>query len=338
MKSFKIFSITMMLAMCAGFIACSDDDEEEIVAEETPSPTMEEEYSDNFFSIEGASFHEGNLPEATSEEEIGNVSYNDRALSGGMNFIVVNSEKAYQKFYVGIEGKEGYWEYNPNTSRSSSTIYTIPIMYGTDYNQDLVMVIIGVDENGNITVHYIFTVTHVDSESGDININLTFSTPKDVDLHLYTPSGKHIYYGERGGTTTINGEQVSYGLDHDSNPACRLDYLNNENIYIPAELVENGEYRVEVDLYSNCSRAYDCSWAVITRYKGNIIPNELSGYNNPAMGTYEANAYNGDHTTIMKFTITDADNAAKPQNISPMNFTPRGVTAAELNKIEYEAD
>ncbi len=344
MEKLKYLSLVLAVALCAGFVACSDDDEDTgIVPEgqpEQPETSVIDEYTANFFSIEGASFHEGSLPEPTTDEEIGSVSYNDRALTGGMNFIVINSEKQYQKFYIGVDGQDGYWEYNPNSMRSSTTYYTIPIMYGTGYNQDLSMVIIGVDENGNVSVQYIFNVTHVESESGDLNINLTFSTPKDVDLHLITPSGNEIYYGNRGGVIEVGDQSVSYGLDHDSNPACNLDYLNNENIYIPAELVENGEYRVVVNLYSNCTSAYDCSWAVVTRYKGNIIPNELEGWNNPATGTYAANAYRGDRTTIMKFTITEAktDVEENIRSLSAKRFTPRELTDAELEKIEFEAE
>ena len=322
--------------MGMGFTACSDDDDDEVVQEE-PQSNAVEDYTNNYFSIEGADFHEGSMPEATTEEEMGTVSYNDRALTGGMNFIVVNSDKNFQKFLVGIEGQDGYWEYNPNDGRAGSSTYTIPVIYGSGYNQDIFMVIIAVDEQGNVFIH-IFKVSHVDSESGDININLTFSTPKDVDLHLYTPSGNHIYYGDRGGSVTINGETVTYGLDHDSNPACNIDNLNNENIYIPAELVENGEYRVVVDMYANCSYSYDCSWAVIARYKGNIIPNELDGWNNPAMGTYAASCGNHDLTTIMKFTITDAENNSDGRSAKTYSVTPRSVTDAELNKIEFEKD
>ncbi len=328
MKKIKFMVMLLMATMAFGFTACSDDEDEKSKADQ---------YAENLFSIENATFIEGNMPEATSAEPLQGVTYNASALTGGMNFIVINGEKEYQKFYIGAEGSDGYWEYVPNASRAGSTIYTIPIMYGTGFNNDITMVIIGVDADGNISVHYIFDVQHVESQSGDLNINLTFSTPKDVDLHLYTPSGKHIYYGDRGGQVEIGDSTYTYGLDHDSNPGCSIDNLNNENIYIPAELVENGEYRVVVNLYENCTSAYDCSWAVITRYKGNIIQNETEGFGNPATGNYAATAGRGDHTTVMTFTIDDVPES-RSVNTRNLKITPRELTDAERMKIEFEED
>ncbi len=327
MKKLNLLGIIMVLLMGLNFVSCSSDDDKSSVSDE---------YSEDLFSIEGAIFHEGDLPEATTTNEIEGVSFNDRALSGGMNFIVVNSETVYQKFYVGTADSDGYWEYVPNQSRANNrTIYSIPIMYGTNYNKDITMVLIGVDDEGNVTVQYQFDVTFVDSQSGDININLTFSTPKDVDLHLYTPSGEHIYYGNRGGNITIGDEVVAYGLDHDSNAGCSLDYLNNENIFIPEELVENGEYRIVVDLWGNCTNEYETSWAVIARYKGNIIENELTGWSNPATGTYAANAQSDDMTTVMTFTISDAKESRSAKSFES---TPRKLTNAEKAKIEFALD
>lgn len=327
MKKLNLFGVIMMLVIGINFASCSSDDD---------NSSASEEYSEDLFAIEGATFHEGELPEATTTDEIEGVSFNNRALSGGMNFIVINGDKAYQKFYVGTTDSDGYWEYIPSQSRSNTTnLYSIPIMYGTNYNKDITMVLIGVDEEGNVTVQYQFDVTFVDSESGDININLTFSTPKDVDLHLYTPSGEHIYYGHRGGNVTIGDETIAYGLDHDSNAGCSLDYLNNENIYIPEELVENGEYRVVVDLWGNCTNEYATSWAVVTRYKGNILNNELSGWTNPATGTYAADARSGDMTHVMTFTISDAKEARSAKSYK---ITPRELTEAEKAKIEFALD
>lgn len=327
MKKLSVLGLLLVLVLGLGFYSCSSDDD---------SASPSESYSSELFTIDNAVFHNGAMPEATTDDEIDGVSYNDRALTGGMNFIVINDDKAYQKFYIGVKGVDGYWEYVPTQSRANDVVvYTIPIMYGTNYNKDITMVIIGVDEEGNVTVEYELDITYVDSERGDLNINLTFSTPKDVDLHLYTPSGKHIYYRNRGGSVEIGDSVYSYGLDHDSNPACSLDYLNNENIYIPEELVENGEYRVVVDLYANCTKEYATSWAVIARYKNNIIQNELEGYENPATGTYAANASSGDMTTIMKFTITDANEV---RSTRAYKVTPRELTEAEQAKVDYEME
>lgn len=303
--------------------------------------TQEEEFSDEFFSVEDADFHNSELIEGTDDSDPLEISANQGALAGGMNFINIKSIKEYKTFELSVKNRKGYWSVVPDVQTSSAGYfnYVIHIAYGIYFNDDMSMRIVGVQENGNRSVGYDVDFNYVESKSGDLNINLTFSKPKDVDLHLYTPSGEHIYYGQRGGSVSIDGETISYGLDHDSNPGCNLDYLNNENIYIPAQLVENGTYTVVVDMYSNCSTSYDCEWSVVARYKDKIVPNELSAYTNPASGVYPASCGNGDHTQVIKFTITDANTSGRmsiPSLKKMPGFKNRALTDDEQWKVEIE--
>lgn len=95
------------------------------------------------------------------------------------------------------------------------------------------------------------------------------------------------------------------GLDIDSNAGCYIDGVNNENIVIPEELLEVGEYRVEVDMWSNCDPSISTEWMVAARYKGNLLPNLLPEKGNPVSGVYPVGAPSGDHTEVMKFKITE---------------------------------
>jgi hypothetical protein len=81
--------------------------------------------------------------------------------------------------------------------------------------------------------------------TGDVQININWNTPNDVDLHVIDPTGFEIFYGQpsspSGGT-----------LDLDSNAACYIDGVNNENIYWPEDGAPAGEYTVRADLWASC--------------------------------------------------------------------------------------
>ena len=266
---------------------------------------------DDYFTIENAEFHEGSFPESTDGSEFGTVTLNSQALSGGMNFITIRTERNYKTFYIGIEGINGYLAYTPSepTWDGQNYVYTylIPVYFSIKFNRDIIICICGETEDGEISKTHKGNVTYVESQSGDLNINLTFTTLKDVDLHLLLPDGTRIYYGNRGGT---NEDGESYGLDHDSNAACHIDGLNNENIFIPASLVTDGTYRVFVDLYSNCDPSEGpTNWSVAARYKGEFVANELNEGRNPVNGFYTADAHNGDMTEVIRFTLTSVNNS-----------------------------
>jgi len=78
-----------------------------------------------------------------------------------------------------------------------------------------------------------------------VQVNVTWNTATDVDLHVVEPSGNEVYYGA---TTSSTGGQ----LDQDSNPACSLDNRNAENIRWNNS-APNGTYIVRVDYWSACA-------------------------------------------------------------------------------------
>ena len=266
----------------------------------TPTANALEE----ILTIEGATYHEGAMPAATTTDQITGVNFNARALQGGSNFVTINSDVTYTKFYVSIKGVPGYYEYVPTATTRASIYYVIPLLFAETYNDNTTFYVSGEEEDGDITEPYEGEISFEDTQIGDLNVTLTFDQLKDVDLHLYTPSGNHIYYAARGGSYTLtDGSTVSYGLDHDSNAACNIDGLNNENIFIPAELIEAGTYTVVVDMYSNCApQNAPTNWSVIVRYQGQAIVPTFGA--NPVSGTYATNCGNGDMTTVMKFQLT----------------------------------
>lgn len=312
------------------FTSCSDDDK---------GPESKSELEDKYFTIENATYSESSMPEATSTSTIDGLTINNQALSGGMNLITIISQETYRKFFIGVEGVEGHFIYTPQSTDDMSGYhsYTIPVMYSTNYDQDITMAVSAETAEGKITIATKAPVSFVESKTGALDIKLVFSNAKDIDLHLIMPSGAEIYYGNRGGNVELaDGSVISYGLDHDSNAACYIDNLNNENIYIPAELIENGTYTVKVNMYSNCDASIPTSWSIVARYKGELISNE-SGHN-PASGVYPEGAGRGDHTEVMTFTITDGainlDNAMAASCIK--SIKPIKHSEMDLFKIDND--
>lgn len=339
MKKRFLFSMMIMAVFAIGFTASDNEDKQNGQNPEQPLSELEQ----NWMTIDGASFTDGTFPTPTIPGVIEGLTINTQALQGGGNIITVTTAKAYVQFYVGVVGVPGYLVYTPKESEQVPDAaglyhYTIPVKYSTniDITISITMLISAKEDTGDVTQPYEAIVKFVDSqyEAGELTLNMTFNNEKDVDLHLWMPSGKHIYYGDRGGTVTIDGQEVTFGLDKDSNAGCNIDGLNNENIVIPAPLVENGTYRVVVDMYANCDTSIPTSWMVLARYKGQLIT--VNTGSNPALGVYPIGAPNGDMTNIMEFTITDGaiNPVSAPSRAAALKFVPTPLSDMDQMKLE----
>ncbi len=340
MKKNFVFLGLVLLGFVAIVMPSCDKSDEETNDIANGTQTVPNELQDKYFTVENATYVAGELPASTGDVGIEGITYNEKALQGGMNFFSINSKEELSKVYLGMEGIAGYYEIDVVQSNRSQTraeehyyTYLINVSYAIEFQENITMLICVKTVDGKISQTHEAPVEYVTSLSGDLNINLVFNNEKDVDLHLYTPDGTHIYYGNRGGTyTNSNNEEVYFGLDHDSNPGCSIDGLNNENIVIPEELIQNGTYSVRVDMFSNCNSSIATLWSLVVRYKGNLVLNELEGKSNPVSGEYPIGAGNDDMTEVMRFTINNGTRAAAMSEMP--NITPFKLTDAELLKIQ----
>lgn len=95
--------------------------------------------------------------------------------------------------------------------------------------------------------------------SGDIQVNVSWDTVADVDLHVFSPTGEHVYFGD---TLADSGGN----LDLDSNIGCGASSdERNENIVWPTGTAIDGDYRVQVNLFGS-----DCGFPV-TNYRVVVI-------------------------------------------------------------------
>ena len=97
-----------------------------------------------------------------------------------------------------------------------------------------------VDTNGTVGPFLAVTFNVIRVGTGDVQVTLSWDTDSDVDLHVVDPSGEEIFYGNR--------ESASGGmLDLDSNAACTIDGVQNENITWSIGAAPQGTYIVRVD-------------------------------------------------------------------------------------------
>lgn len=326
------FSYATLALAALTFASCSDDDDDV-----KNVSTLEQDY----FSIENAEYVAHDIPDATISEPLHGIDMSDQVMNGAMNYITVVTEQKVSKFFIGIKGVDGHFEYQPDElsaeADESYRSYVIPVMMSQTYTGNSTVVLSGMLENGDVTIPVENDLYYIETMPGAIEVKLAFSNSKDIDLHLYTPSGEHIYYANRGGIFTDElGNQISYGLDVDSNAGCYIDNINKENIYIPEELVEEGTYKVVVNMYSNCYPSIATNWSIVARYHGKLL-NPVTG-TNPVSGMYLVRAGNGDMTTVMTFEISNKGSKSKANIKSKWNFTPTPLTEADKNKIEFSMD
>lgn len=344
----KRINFALVMAMLSiTLFSCSKDNGEE------DNQTIVEEFSRKFFSAEKAEFRNEALPQPTVSQPI-QATMNERVLAGGQNFITISSPVELAKVNVSMDGQEGYWEI-PVTPITRADVYSYRFVLdmGTELAQDVSLQISGVTPNGDITPAVKCEVKYVESLSGDLAINLTFSNEKDVDLHVVTPYGYHIFYRDRGLTDRAAMEEkmqqmredpdfnwedfdsdefeaqfLMFGLDHDSNAGCSIDKLNNENIVFNEKYVCDGKYTIYLDMYENCDFNSDpTSWGVAVRYQGNLVNSGISVGSNPANGVFPANEpsnYGSDDVNKLKYKVIEFE------------LTGTGKTADEVAKAIEE--
>ena len=113
----------------------------------------------------------------------------------------------------------------------------------------------------------------------------------DMDLHVEVPEGQDIYYANRQGPTGGT-------LDLDSNAACFIDNVNNENITWLGQAPTQGNYTVRVNLWDACEEAGPFPFLVST-----IVGGEQTLFQGQftLLDAYPGGQYDG--TVITTFSI-----------------------------------
>ena len=208
-------------------------------------------------------------------------------ITGGTTQLVVSGE-SFDGLIVALDGVDGYVDISYNSERSEATVAVT--LYGDLPDTEFSLLVAGTD-GGDVGTYTEIPVQVVQVGSdGPIQVSVSWNTASDVDLHVVDPDGEEIYYGSSVSST--GGE-----LDLDSNAACSIDGVNNENItWDDNDDPASGTYIVRVDYWDSCEQG-PTDYIVTIRVEGEptrTITGTLTG-----TGTHGGA---GDGETVTTFT------------------------------------
>lgn len=149
---------------------------------------------------------------------------------------------AYEKPDLDVKGL------TPNAAKEASAEYEAAILFAQENTGSSLLNLIFqlVGQGNSIGEVSRSSVSLTEVGSGELQINVSWDTSTDVDLHVVEPGGEEIYFGNR--TSSTGGT-----LDLDSNPACSIDGTNSENItWADPSRIPTGEFTVRVNYWQAC--------------------------------------------------------------------------------------
>lgn len=243
----------------------------------------------------------------------------------GVNFTQQPNPAGVVGLIVGQEGKSGYYMLPLD---ESSGLVDIRLLMRSYAENELPPVVLQVrvalrDTAGRVSPYAPATLSVLPVGSGDIQVSLAWDSPTDVDLHVVEPGGCELYYGNKN--CSSGGE-----LDLDSNPACSIDGINNENAFWPPGAAPEGTYIVRADYFSNCS-GLSANYTATINYCG--ITEVVTGSFSP--GDADSGGA-GDGLTIATFENFNCSNTIRGlARYQDRTFDRTGFKASTYRPIRY---
>lgn len=184
---------------------------------------------------------------------------------GGSAQIPLTADAPFDSVAVFISGGNGYIEIVlPSALASTDLVLTLQQVLPGEYFR---ITFIGGDPDDYGCASQILMHT-LPVGTGDVQVSVSWDAASDVDLWVTDPNDFTIDYGSvsspEGGT-----------LDLDSNPACSIDGVNNENITWPTGSAPTGTYLVQVDYFDDCGVA-ETNYTVTVQMSG-VEPHTFTG-------------------------------------------------------------
>lgn len=216
-----------------------------------------------------AQLRQGTAPAAGSGPAA-TITVPQNFIQGGSAQIPVTASAAFSRVIVAVEGLEDYYEITlPSATTSTSLLVTVEP--SAPAGSRTLRVAAGTAEG--MGAYVTRPVNLLDVGTGELQVSASWDAASDVDLHVVTPSGEEIYWGNEsaGGGT----------LDLDSNAGCSIDNKNNENI-IWTSTPPAGTYQVRLNYWSSCSVAAT-NWVVTVR-SGSTVQTFTGQFTGPGEG------------------------------------------------------
>lgn len=267
-------------------------------------------------------YYEVKLPEATPKSETAESTYEYQVV------LMINQNIAVENFKLALSATSIDGQVSPvSESKDISVIEAgtgkLQVTLSWDQDDDLDLHVMTPDEEeisykNNIIFkdqdkfYFNFHVYLINKYTDHDTSGLNYDNEDDLNtLDEYIEEfenddeNQSILWSELEEYIKDNKDQIAAYLDIDSNAACDIDGINNENIFFNE--VQNGEYIIAVDLYSKCddNRA-GAKYSVTLNYGGRTIK-----FSDDQIGQFDKdNKGSGDvsskYVIIGKFTVSDA--------------------------------
>lgn len=274
------------LALAANACTIQSDDDDGSVDENGPSESSSEGAAEYVSSVEydgtPARFRSGSPPEPTGDLQV-TVPSSRAAINGGSTTVSLSASAEIVKVYMSIEGEDGYWEISVS---AGVDLVDLLLTLAQSVPEDVFEVEFQVeDAQGNVSEPAAMQTTVTEVGTGELQVSVSWDVDNDIDLSVIDPNGFEIYYA--ADISPEGGE-----LDLDSNPACSIDGINNENIRWLEGTAPRGSYQVVVTNYSNCTSS-EANF-VVTVQKAGADPATFSG-------SFPAEATAGEVVSVTEF-------------------------------------
>lgn len=229
----------------------------------------------NPLQIEGAIFVPGTIPVADPQwvQPISLLYGNDFIITGGSAKLGVDFGGYILRheivgILVGVEGYYGYYQLPMDGSGGDEMLKALLRNYTDDETPpgSLPVRVALRDAKGRISPQRNRSLSVQSVGGGDVQVSISWDSKTDVDLHVIEPGGCELYYGKK--SCPSGGH-----LDLDSNAACNIDNVNNENVFWPEGTAPLGTYTVRVDYYDDCGlwgAGMDANYTVTVHYCGRV--------------------------------------------------------------------
>jgi hypothetical protein len=246
------------------------------------------------------------IPRPTSNGPEISVDGHTTIVNGGATTLTLSSATPFQTVYVAGSSPisrlfvpvSGFFEITlPEATTSTELVMTFPQeLPSTDFD----LYFAAADAAGNIGTLADRSVVALIVGTGDVQVTANWDADSDVDLHVVDPGGSEIYWSDR---QSPSGGQ----LDLDSNAACSIDGVRNENITWAVGTAPAGTYTVRLDYWSSCN-VPETNYTVLINNGG-----ETSIYHGTFYGSGDQGGY-GSGVEIATFTRTTGPPAIAMQD------------------------
>jgi hypothetical protein len=161
-------------------------------------------------------------------------------INGGTAQATVAGSDRFSRVVIGVSGARGYYDVALADAADS---VDLQLSLCQDLALPTLDLTYAVGTSSSLGAYQEEPADIIEVGTGDVQVSVSWDADSDVDLHVIDPAGDEVYYGQP--------EVASGGmLDLDSNAACAIDGVNNENI--TWAVAPEGTYTVRLDYYLSC--------------------------------------------------------------------------------------